>query len=384
MIRSLARKTIHSLNRNKYQTLNWMEINRRAITHNFNFIKNKNSGFSVMAVLKANAYMHGLSQVAEILNDVESPFLAVDGYFEAVRIKDITKHRILVMGYILPSNIKLLDTKKCSFVVQDTDFLKALAKLNKPVNIHMELNTGMNRLGLQPSEIDEYLKELAKHPKLHLEGIMTHLADADNPDPKFTINQAKQFDELVKKTLESGLKPRYIHIAQTAGSVKVKSKYANCIRLGLGLYGLNPLSKDDPKFKEFESLVPALEVKSTIIKTIDLKPGDRVSYNGIFEAKTPTKIGVLPMGYYEGVPRELSNKGFATHGKIPMPIRGRVCMDHTMIDITGTNLKVGDVVTVISADSSLPNSMSNLSEKFNLFTYETGTNFAESIRRIIV
>ena len=240
----------------------------------------------------------------------------MDGYFEAAKIGDITNHKILVLGYIKPANVKLLDTKKCTFVpFQRHEGLEAFASLNKPVKVHLELNTGMNRLGLQSDELMPYLQTLIKHRSLILDGVMTHLADADNPyDDLYTIRQTNLFDGYIKSILDFGLNPKYIHIAQTAGSTKTVSKYANSMRLGIGLYGINPLEAGDKHFNELSELQPVLELKSTVIKTIEMKTGDKVSYNGIFTASKTMKIGVLPLGYYEGIPRELSNKGLVTYG----------------------------------------------------------------------
>src|SRR5205814_9777787 len=129
---------------------------------------------------------------------------------------------------------------RCSFVVQDEAGLHAFGKLRRPVRIHLELNTGMNRMGLQPSELAAYLGTVEKYPNLELEGVMTHLADADNAqDASFTTRQVASFDAQMARILAAGFRPKYMHIAQTAGSAKVQSKYANAIRLGIGLYGIN-------------------------------------------------------------------------------------------------------------------------------------------------
>jgi len=337
----------------------------------------------IIPVLKANAYGHGLTQVATALNSADCSIVAVDGYFEAARIRDITNHRILVMGYIKPVNFHMLDTRKCSFVVQDIDELQSIGRLNKSVNIHIELNTGMNRLGLKPDELDDYLKALRQLPKVKLEGVMTHLADADNPKADFTNEQVKLFDDMVAQIFSAGFKPRYVHIAQTAGSTKAASKYANAMRIGIGLYGINPLTPADKHFGDLEKLLPALELKSEIIKTVDLKKGDRVSYNGTFTADKPMRIGVLSLGYYEGVPRELSTRGFVTDGNQKMAIVGRVCMNHTMIDLTDSKLTAGDTVTVISNNPADPNSIANIAKSHRLFNYSLLTNLSSSVRRVL-
>lgn len=385
MLRKQIKTIISQLTSNNYQTLNRIELNENNVISNIKLIQTQHPNFGIIPVLKANAYGHGLEKMATILNNADCKFLAVDGYFEAARIRDLTKHPILIMGYIKPENTALLDTVKCSFVVQDIDGLRAFGKLHKSVRIHLELNTGMNRLGLSATELPLYLRTIRKYPNLTLEGVMTHLADADNElDDNFTKHQVKEFDYRVEEIKKSGFTPTYIHIAQTAGSTKAQSNYANTIRLGIGLYGINPLNKTDNHYKDFKLLKPVLELKSTIIKIIELNKGDKVSYNGTYTAPGNIKIGVLPLGYYEGVPRELSNRGIVTHNKIELPIIGKICMNHTVIQLKGNNLQVGDEVTVISNDPSQPNSVERICNGFNLFNYYLITKLSSSVRRVII
>lgn len=352
---------------------------------NVELVRRQYAGDRIIPVLKSNAYGHGLEQTAEILNGADCAFLAVDGYFEAAKIRDITRHHILVLGYIKPENVKLLDTRKCSFVVQDVEGLRAFGRLGKQVRIHLELNTGMNRLGLSSDELSEYLKTLQQYPKLELEGVMSHLADADNDrDSSYTERQVAVFDDTVASIHRQGFSPAYVHIAQTAGSAKAKSQYANAIRLGIGLYGISPLSETDPQASGFKGLRPVLTLESTIVKVVELQKGDRVSYNGIFTAPKAMKIGVLPLGYYEGVPRELSNKGSVAYGDNDLPIVGRVCMNHTMIDLKDSTAMVGDAVTVISRDPPRPNSVQQTCRTHGLFSYQFVTKLSSSIRRTVV
>jgi len=384
-MKKFIKKIIKYFSNNKFVTLNCVEISKSALLYNFSFFQKINPNSGIIPVLKSNAYGHGIVQCAEILNGADCDFLAVDGYYEAVKISDITNHKILVLGYIRPENYKLLDCKKCSYVVQDIESLEAFGNLNKNVNIHIELNTGMNRLGLGANELIEYLHVLKKYPKLKLEGVMTHLADADNDnDILFTEKQVKRFDAQIEKIKSLGFSPKYIHIAQTAGCLIANSKYANAVRIGIGLYGINPLSKANGKSRTLDELKPVLELKSTIIKSIELKVGDKVSYNGIFTAEKPMRIGVLPIGYYEGVPRELSNRGFVTVGEDKFQVIGRVCMNHTMIDLSDSKFQVGDEVTVISNKSGQINSIARICDEVKLFNYQLMSNITENIRRIIV
>lgn len=385
MLRRTAKKVVKHLHNSSYVPLNRIELSRSAVLSNVELVRIQNPGHSIIPVLKANAYGHGLVQMTELLNDIDCSFLAVDGYFEAGQIRDVTRHQILVMGYLRPENVRLVDTKKCSFVVQDIEGLVAFARLGKPVRIHLELNTGMNRLGLQPDELDEYLTTLREFPSLKLEGVMSHLADADNElDASYSEQQLNLFEQLLEQIKSRGFKPKFIHIAQTAGSVKVKSPNTNAIRLGIGLYGINPLAQKDAKYPELNQLKPVLELKSTIIKVLQLNKGDRVSYNGIFTAPKAMKIGILPLGYYEGLPRALSNVGIVLYQDKPLKIVGRVCMNHTMIELGDNEVSVGTEVTVFSRDLAHFNSINAICQKHSLFNYGLVTGLSSSIRRVIV
>jgi len=160
----------------------------------------------------------------------------------------------------------------------------------------MEINTGMNRLGLRPDEIGTYLAAFRRYPLLVLDGIMSHLADADNDSEEtWTLEQTALFDKCVEYVLAQGYRPKLIHIAQTAGSVKVKSKQANSIRLGIGLYGINPLTPLDEHYNELQSLRPVLELKSTIIKTFELEPGERVTLQRyLYRPQQNASWGIAP------------------------------------------------------------------------------------------
>jgi alanine racemase len=384
MIRRYAKKLLSSRSA-KYQPFNHIELSTKAVLHNIAIMQAKNPGLQIMPVLKANAYGHGRREIAQILNDVPCRLIIVDGYYEAGKIRDISKHRLLVMSAIRPENVRLVDTKRCSFVVQDITGLRAFASLRKKVRIHLELNTGMNRLGLQPDELEAWLDELRKHPNLHLEGVMSHLANSENKDgDEDNQRQVVEFDKLMERVLEAGFRPELIHLAQTVGSVKTHSLYANAIRLGAGTYGINPLDPEDRCYKDFNDLRPVMELKSTIIKTLVLAPGDKVSYDGTFTAPKAMRIGILPLGYYEGIHRQLSNCGVIAYGGTLLPIIGSICMNYTMIDLTGTEAAVMDEVTLISRDGTLPCSIPGWRTHFDIPPWATYTNLSEDIRRIIV
>jgi alanine racemase len=367
---------------NEFDTLNRIEVSRSAILHNFDHFKT--DGRDIIPVLKSNAYGHGIEQVAEILRARKFPYIAVDGYFEALRIRSVSSQPVLVMGNIKPSNYQKIKIDNFSFVVHDIPTIRLLGSLGKSIKVHLEINTGMNRYGIDPAELDGFLAELRSFPTLELEGVMSHLADADGETDTYTQSQIELFDATVEKILEQGISPRYIHLAQTAGSTHSPSRYANAMRLGIGLYGINPLTQANSRHAKLRVLKPALTLKSTITKIIQLKKGDKVSYNGEFTAPAAMPMGVLALGYYEGVPRVFSNAGFVKYGSQMLPIIGRVCMNHCMVDLRGSKAQVGDEVTILSAISGDPNAVQAVCDIFNLSNYELTTRLSLDVRRVIV
>ena len=368
-----------------FEVYNNIYVSRSAILYNFDLLSKLSPGGFVIPVLKSNAYGHGLEQVATILKDRDMPYIAVDGYFEGLVIHKFSKQPVLVMGSIKSENFANINPKNYAFVVHDTATLRAMGITKRTFKVHIELETGMGRHGVRIDELSNFLKQIKEYRNLHVEGIMTHLADADNPtSTKHVDLQTKRFDLGVEMIKNEGFKPKYIHIAQSAGSTKTNSKYANTVRTGIALYGISPLEPTDISVDKLKSIKPALTLTSTIAKVLEINNGESVSYNCTFVAKRKSQIGVLPLGYYEGIPRALSNVGKVKwHGKY-LPIAGRVCMNHTMIDITDSQASLGDEVTVISADPKDQLSISRICQDNGLFNYGFLVGFNQNIRRTII
>ncbi|MCA9330891.1 alanine racemase [Candidatus Saccharibacteria bacterium] len=369
----------------KYDTLNLIEVSRSAILHNFDLLESLHRT-DIIPVLKSNAYGHGIREVAIVLRSRKFPYIAVDGYFEALEIRRVSKQPVLIMGSIGSNDINKLPLRGATYVIHSPESFDRLSRATRKVNVHIEINTGMNRHGLSPTELKAVLKQLPS-TKLVLEGVMTHLADADNPtSDAYSIGQYQQFSHALRTVRRAGFQPRYIHATNSAGTAKdlPAGMGINAVRPGIALYGINPLEPDDPHYDVLQQLSPALQFVSHIDQVQTLRKGDRISYNGIYTCRKDTRIGVVPVGYYEGVPRALSNCGVLIGGgNVRLPIRGRVCMNHTMVDVTVPQLSVGDEVTIISSTRSQPNSIQSLADKHGLFTYSLLTGLSSSTRRVI-
>ena len=366
-----------------FATHNRIEVSKGALLYNFDLFAEL-SKKQVIPVLKGNAYGHGIEQAATALKDRKFPYIAVDGYFEALRVRKVSRQPVLVMGAIKPENFKKMRFDGFAFVVQDEATIRALGATKKRVRVHLECNTGMNRYGAEPDEIAHLTKLILGFSNLMLEGVMSHLADSDGDDATTVERAVRLFDTCVETVRAAGASPTMFHVAQTAGSLKAHSRYATAMRLGIGLYGINPFSPKHPAHATLKNLRPALRFVSTITKTIDLKEGDQVSYNYTFTAPKPMKIAILPAGYYEGVNRALSNRGGVSYHEQYLPIVGRVCMNHTMIDLGKNPLHTGDEVIVYSTDPADKNSIDRIARDINLFNYNLLTALSPDVRRVLV
>ncbi len=368
----------------EYVTHNRIEVSKQAIRDNVELFK-RLSGKQVIPVLKGNAYGHGIEIVAQALRGTKISYIAVDGYFEALRVREVSNQPVLVMGAILPENFKRIKYDGFTFVVHDEATIHALGKTGKHIKVHLECNSGMNRYGARPNELSQLTKLILNYRNLQLEGVMSHLADSDGNDPATVDAAVRLFDECVEVAQEAGANPTILHIAQSAGSLKAKSKYANTMRLGIGTYGINPFPADHPLHQELHNeLRPALKLVSTITKIIPLEKDEKVSYNYTFTTPKDMKIGVLPLGYYEGVNRALSNAGFVKVGDSFTPIVGRVCMNHTMFSLDGIDAQVGDEVIVYSNNPNDKNSIDTIARERGLFSYNLLTALSSDVRRILV
>ncbi|MBT4385198.1 alanine racemase, partial [Candidatus Peregrinibacteria bacterium] len=231
---------------------------------------------------------------------------------------------------------------------------------------HIEVDTGMSRMGFSLENFAEILSEFKKM-NLKISGLFSHFADADNANNEFTKQQEENFKLAISETHKAGFKPKWIHLANSAGALKTNIEEVNMIRLGFSLYGYSPYSREDKFFEPLKELKPAMKLYSHIIACREIKPGDKVSYNCTFEAKEKMLIGTIPLGYYEAIPRSLSNKG---------PFLGRICMNHSIIKVDAKN-KIGDEVEIFG-------NLNELAKLAGTIPYELMTRISETLKREIV
>lgn len=364
----------------------WIEIDRKAIKHNYNIFRSLVSKKTkIMGVVKSNAYGHNLTEFAKELETLGVDYLAVDSVVEGVALrKEGIKTPILILGYILPEMIEKAVINNLDITVSNFDYFKEIKKLklNKPISVHIKVDTGMHRHGFQLADMNKVLKEI-KSPEINIVGLYTHFASAKNPAfPKDTKNQIEIFEQWRTSFTSVGFKP-ICHTCATSSTILFPEAHFDMVRVGIGLYGIWP-SRETKAFihNQFE-LKPVLSWKTVIGEINNIKKGERIGYDFTEKLNRDSKVAVIPIGYWHGYPRALSGIGHVLIKGKTAKILGRICMDILMVDITEIKaVKVGDEVTIIGHDRGDEISVDDLAGLLDASSYELVTRINPLIKRI--
>jgi alanine racemase len=325
-------------------------INLAALAHNLSCIKRSLSpGCEIMAVVKANAYGHGAVETARALTHQGIKRFAVASLDEGIALRQAgLSASIVVLGALFEEQMFDLVAHQLTPVVSDGRILPALAKAAQshpaPYPIHLKVETGMGRLGFYPEEMLSLLESPLLQMPLRVEGMMTHLADADGKDSAVTERQLGVFHVVLEQIRQQGVTIPLVHTANSAAIVRFSDTHFSLVRPGIMLYGYHTL----PASVSAPDLRPVLSLHSTIVQLRTIPQGGTVSYNGTFVAPRPTRIAVLPIGYADGYSRRLSHRGSVLIRGRRAPIVGLVCMDMIMVDVTDlAPVQVGEIATLI-------------------------------------
>jgi alanine racemase len=306
-------------------------------------------GCDVMAVVKANAYGHGAVETAKALIRQGMSRVAVVSIDEGIALRQAGINApIVVLGPLFPEQLGDLFGHQLTPVISDAALIPALAKaaasFPTPYPVHLKVETGMSRLGLTQGELTELFERSRFPTTLHLEGLMTHFADADGPSEETTEAQLTGFRRAIDIVTAGGFRVPLIHAANSAGAVRFPEAHFSLVRPGIMLYGYHTL----PNSVAAPDLKPVLSLRTSVAQIRTVQAGRKVSYNGTFTARQATRIAVLPIGYADGMSRHLSNRGCVLIRGRRAPIAGLVCMDMIMVDVTTIpGVSVGDDVVII-------------------------------------
>jgi len=326
----------------------WAEVNLGNLAYNFRSLKKLSSPkVKVMVTVKADAYGHGLIPVAKKLISCGVDYFGVASIDEGIRLREAGITRpVLVMGHVLAKDIAPLFEYNLTQAVCTGDLASALNKkarsLDKLMKVHIKVDTGMGRLGVLHHEALELVEKIRRMKGIRIEGIFTHLALADMSED-FTHYQIDAFNSLIMRLHKEGIRIPFIHAANSMGVIGYKHSHFNMIRPGLAIYGLYPKENLEIRLK------PVLSLKTKVIYTKKVPQSYGISYGHDYITKRPTRIVILPIGYGDGYPRNLSNQApLLIKGKL-FRISGRVCMDQIMVDVGDADIRLGDEAVLIGS-----------------------------------
>lgn len=368
----------------------YAKIDLDAIAYNMEQMKqNIRPETKVMAVIKADGYGHGAVQIAEMMERWNYIWgFAVATLDEAVvlRTEGIQKP-ILVLGCVFPDQYMEMLKHEIRMNIYTEEMAESISRMaareGKTAYMHIKLDTGMSRLGFGINEQSaETIKRISKMPNVNMEGIFTHFTKADEKDKSFTKKQIQEFVWMTERLKEKNVRFTYEHCSNSAGIIDVPEANFDIVRAGISTYGLYPSEEVD---KTNVKLKPALALKSHVAFVKEIEIGTPVSYGGTFVAKEKMKIATIPVGYADGYPRSLSNKGYVLIRGKKAPILGRVCMDQFMVDVTQIEgVSFGDKVTMIGKDGNEILPVEVLSELSGRFNYEFVCDLGKRIPRVYV
>ena len=359
-------------------------IDLHALAYNLKGIRKKvGRDVKVMAVVKANAYGHGIVEVARFLQQCAVEYFGVANAEEGVILREagITAP-IHVFTIPAATQIPLFT----SFGLEPTVGSEAEARLlnaqgrrsGKILNVHIKVDTGMNRIGVKPRNLSKLVKELSGLRQLEIKGVYTHFATSDWHDKSFSKQQLSVFHQSVDALRTAGVVPEVIHCAGSAGILDLPESYFSMVRPGIMMYGCYPSGETTESVR----VKPVLSLKSRVSVVKWIEPGEAVSYGRRFIATRRTKIATLPLGYADGYIRLLTGRSNVLIGGTVFPIVGTICMDQLMVDVGKSDVRVGDEAVLIGRQGRKAITAWDLASKIGTIPYEICTNISSRVPRI--
>ncbi len=365
-------------------------ISLDAVEHNFHEMrKNIAQDTKMIAVVKANAYGHGAVQIAHLIQNYDYIWGFATATAEealALRKAGVMKP-ILILGIVFDEYYPELVRNHIRPAVCEYEEARKLSaeavSQGETVHIHIALDTGMTRIGFAdiPESVEE-IRKIAALPNLEIEGMFTHFARADEYDRSPAMVQLERYREFSGRVAEAGVEIPLHHCSNSAGIIRVPEANLSIVRAGITIYGIYPSAQVET---DIVRLAPVMELKSHVTYVKDVEPGTAISYGGTFAADRKLRVATVPVGYADGYPRQLSNKGWVLiHGQ-KAPILGRICMDQFMVDVTDIpDVCKGDEVTLIGRDGDEFISMDEMGELSGRFSYEFACDISTRVPRIYI
>ncbi len=358
----------------------WAEIDLDAVRDNYEYIRSQlHDGCRVMAVVKANAYGHGVEGVARVYDEAGVEWFAVSNLEEALQLRRMgLTQRILILSYTPPQEAARLAAHNITTAVVSMEHARALneqaAEAGVTLTVHVKLDTGMTRVGLSDAE---EVAAVCRLPHLRAEGIFTHFAEADAPDEAYTRQQFDRFCRTIDAVEAQGFHFALRHCCNSAATMRFPDMHLDLVRPGIILYGCAP----DSWMRGMWPLKHAMSLKTTVSQVKTVPPHTGVSYGRTYTTAADCRIATVPIGYADGYPRLVSNRAEMAVSGRRVPVIGRVCMDQVMLDVTALpDVAAGTVVTVFG--EGLP--VEKLAEWEQTIPYETLCLVGKRVPRVFL
>jgi alanine racemase len=373
-----------------HNSITWLEISSSAIHHNIRQFKAIFSPRTeLMAVIKSNAYGHGMVGVARIAQSAGVKWFGTVNLDEAIELRQAgIKSRILVLSFFNPDKLDVAIKKNITLTIYSlsaaNEINRLAKKYHKIVPVHLKIDTGTTRLGLLPANAILAVKAMTKLPNLWLEGIFTHLADAENPNQQSANRQVQVFNQVLDHLSEQGIRIPIRHLACSAATILNKHSHFSLARVGISLYGLWSIENNGTHQANLK-LKPALSWHTRVLQVKTVPGGTRIGYGSTYRTKRSATIAVLPVGYWDGFDRKLSNNGEVLIRGHRCPIRGRVCMNLTMVDVSKVPaIRPDDKATLIGTDGRQTITADELAKRVGTINYEIVTRINPLIPRFYI
>lgn len=363
----------------------WLEVDLDAIAANVAALRRwVRPNTHLAAVVKAQAYGVGAQEVARTALAAGAAWLAVDRVHEGAELRRAAiAAPILLLGRTDPSEADAAVEHDLTVTVDTADLARGLGKAaqrhRRRVPVHVKVDTGMHRSGLEPEGALPLVREIARVPGLDLQGLYTHFANADEPDPSFTMEQVRRFERVRDELAAAGFRFSILHAANSAATLASMDVHLDMVRLGLSLYGVSPSGSVPADL----DLQPAVALKARIGRIMDLAPGDGVGYGQTWRAERPTRVALALAGYADGVLRALSNRGGSLVRGQDASIIGRVSMAQTTLDITDIEgVGVGSVATFFGKDGAAQIDLHRVAREAGTIPHDVLTAVGARVARV--
>ncbi len=340
----------------------------------------------LMAVVKANAYGHGMVECAQAALEAGASMLGVAHASEGMKLREagITAP-VLVLATGLYERLSTMIEHDLTICLTSFDMLANLKRELSPghssCKVHLKVDTGMGRDGILPEKAPELVEQAFNTPGVTVEGIFSHFPSADENKDQFTRQQIETFKSLLENLEKLSMRPAIAHLCNSAGTLKFPEAHLDLVRPGIMTYGLIPY----PGSEEIIAFEPVLSWESKIAFIKEVPAGFPVSYGNTFITKRPSRLATVPLGYADGYSRHLSNKGKAIVNSFIVPVIGRVCMDLTVFDVTDAGeVHAGNTITLIGSQGNVRVTAEDLAEKVGTITHEIVTGITGRVSRTFI